>query len=71
MKGIILATMATIALTGVAWAQAPHNDQHHPPAATSPAPTPTQRTPPAQSETNQQQGMMGGMRMMNMMAMMR
>ena len=71
MKRMILATMTTIALSGVAWAQAPTNDQHHPPAATSPAPALTQPTPPAQAGTNPQRGMMGGMPMMNMMGLMR
>lgn len=66
MKRLMLATMMTIALSGVAWAQAPADDPHHPPAATSPAPA--QPTPPAaQSGTSGQQGMMGGMPMMNMM----
>jgi LTXXQ motif family protein len=70
MKRMILATMTTIALSGVAGAQAPTNDPHHPPAAASPAPAPTQPTPPAQAGTNPQRGMMGGMPMMNMMRMM-
>jgi LTXXQ motif family protein len=71
MKRIALATMTTIVLSAVAWAQAPASDPHHPPAATSPVPAPTQPTPPAQSGTSPQQGMMGGMPMMNMMGMMR
>ena len=66
MKRSLLATMLIVALTGVASAQPP-DDPHHPPAATSPAPSPTQPTPPAQSGTSPQQGMMGSMPMMNMM----
>ncbi len=67
MKRMFLATMTTMALVGVAWAQAPADDPHHPPAATSPGAAPTQPTPPAQSGTGPQQGMMGSMPMMNMM----
>jgi hypothetical protein len=72
MKRMILATIMTIALSGVAWAQAPADDPHHPPGAATPTPAPAQPTPPAaQSGPSGQQGMMGGMPMMNMMNMMR
>jgi LTXXQ motif family protein len=79
MKRSLLATMMIVALSGVASAQAPADDPHHPPAATAPTPSPTQPTPPGQSGTSQPQGMMGGgmmsmmrdMPMKNMMGMMR
>ena len=62
MNRMIIATMMTFAFSGVAWAQDPAHDQHHPPAAASPGSAPAQQTPPAG-----QQGMMGGMNMMSMM----
>jgi len=63
---MIIATMVTFALSGVAWAQDPAHDQHHPPATASPGSAPAQQTPPTG-----QQGTMGSMPMMNMMSMMR
>lgn len=68
MKNLIPMTVMTVALSSAfAWAQAPTDDPHHPPAAGSPAPAqPT--LPPGQPATGGQQGMMGGMpMMMNMM----
>ena len=73
MKTLLVATVMTVALNvTTAWAQAPADDPHHPPAAGSTAPVPAQPTPPAgQGAAGGQQGMMGGMPMMNMMSMMR
>jgi hypothetical protein len=70
MNRLILAAVLTLALgaTG-AWAQAPADDPHHPPAGATPMPVPPQ--PPAgQSGTGGQRGMMGNMPM-NMTGMMR
>jgi hypothetical protein len=66
MKSLMVATMLVLATTSnFAPAQAPAaGDPHHPPGAATPAPAPAQPSP-----APGQQGMMGGMHMMNMMGM--